>query len=236
MTLCSLPLLWQHSVRLLEAMPVQTRLYWQDARKHPAWKQDPRSSPHPTRHALNGIWAWKKQRQLQSSAELFGGCSYSLIWQQSWEIIWISLVSVACLSGFSADRVPSGMFLCCVRVWVCGCRVWLDLFVLPFLVLLFPVVCMWGFCLGTRGGLVFVVKLEAPSLPQGWLLHSHCTAPLAILPSTSFPLPLTAATVMVHVCWSNTPTWVQQCAVKNWRVCHYKDTIRKVDWSWLLFE
>lgn len=30
------------------------------AHKHPARKRDPRSSPHPTRHALNGIWAWKK--------------------------------------------------------------------------------------------------------------------------------------------------------------------------------
>lgn len=106
---------------------VWTRLYWQDARKHAAWKRDPRSSPHAARHALNGIWAWKKQRQLQSSAELFGGCSYSLIWQQSWEIIWISLVSVECLSGFSADRVPSGMFLCCVRVWV-PCVAWFVCF------------------------------------------------------------------------------------------------------------
>lgn len=73
------------------------------------------------------------------------------------------------------------MFLRCVRAWVRGCRVWLDLFVLPVLVLLFPVVCMWGYCLGTKGGLVFVVKLEAPSLPQGRLLHSHCTGPLALL-------------------------------------------------------
>lgn len=31
---------------------------------------------------------------------------------------------------------------------------------------------------------MFVVKLEAPSSPQGWLLHSDCAAPLVI-----FPLP-----------------------------------------------
>lgn len=125
------------------------------AHNHPAWKWDPRSSPHPARHTLNGIWAWKKQRQLQSSAELFGGCSYSLIWQQSWEIIWISLVSVACLSGFSADWVPSGMFLsllcACVSVWAPCVR--FDLFVLPFLVLLFLLFACGGFVLGQEEGL-----------------------------------------------------------------------------------
>ena len=124
---CSLPLLWQRSEEPPEATPVRTGRYWQDTHasretiQHE--KRDPRSSPRPSRHTLNGIWAWKEQRQLQSSAELFGGCSYSLIWQQSWEIIWISLVSVACLSGFSADWVPSGMFLSLLRACVCGRRV-----------------------------------------------------------------------------------------------------------------
>lgn len=61
---------------------------------------------------------------------------------------------------------------------------------------------------------MFVVKLEAPSLPQGWLLHSDCAAPLAIFLLPPFhSLPHTA--VMACVCWSNTPTWVQQLATKN---------------------
>lgn len=124
MLLCSLPLVYQHSEGPLEATPVWTRLALKGrtCRRtlHPAWERDPRSTPLSTWHFLHGIWAGKKQRQLQSSAELSGGCSYSLIWQQSWEIIWISLVSVACLSGFSADWVQSCMFsVPAVWAWEC---------------------------------------------------------------------------------------------------------------------
>lgn len=50
----------------------------------------------------------------------FGGCSHSLIWQRSGEIIWINLVCVACLSAFSTDWYPSGVFLTLLSlcVWV----------------------------------------------------------------------------------------------------------------------
>lgn len=60
----------QQTKRVLEATTVWTRLCWQDTQ--PAWKWDPWSRSHPTGHNLDsGIWAWKKQRQLQSSAEMF---------------------------------------------------------------------------------------------------------------------------------------------------------------------
>lgn len=58
---------------------------------------------------------------------------------------------------------------------------------------------------------MFVVKLEAPSLPEGWLLHSDSASTSRYFSSPS--LPRTA--VMVCVCWSNTPTWVQKLATKN---------------------
>lgn len=52
----------------------------------------------------------------------------------------------------------------------------------------FPVVCMWAFCFGTEGGLVFVVKPEAASLPQGWLLHLDCATTSRYFSSTSHAL------------------------------------------------
>lgn len=134
---------------------------------------------------------------------------------KSFELVWFLLH--ACLILVLTEFHLVCFCLCCVRVlsvWA-PCVAWFVCFAI--LGSSFPAVCMWGFCLGTRGGLVFAVKLQAPSLPQGWLLHSHCAAPLAIPPPPlppSLSLPRTA--VMVCVCWSNTPTWVQQRAAKNW--------------------
>lgn len=72
---------------------------------------------------------------------------------------------------------------------------------------------------------MLVVKLEAPSLPQGWLLHSD-SAPLAVIPLPPLLLPRAAA--MIDVCWSNTPTWMQKTERGSQ---HRRAIIKKVDCS-----
>lgn len=117
----------------LEATPVRTQGYWQQSRTSGA--------DHIYPDALRvESGAQKTQRQQQPSAELCRGCSFSLIRQQSWEIIWISLDCRARLSGFSADWFPSGMFLPLVCVGVLAPReVWFVCFAIPGSS---PLVCM----------------------------------------------------------------------------------------------
>lgn len=69
-----------------------------------------------------------------------------------------------------------------MSVWALS--VWLNLFILPYLAHLFLLFACGVFCFGTGRGLVLVVKLEAVSLLQEWLLHSDCAAlsPLAVFP------------------------------------------------------
>lgn len=133
---------------------------------------------------------------------------------KSFELVWFLLH--ACLVLVLTEFHLVCFCLCCVRACVGAvCVAWFVCFAI--LGSSFPVVCMWGFCFGTGGGLVFVVEPEAPSSPSGvaasFRLKQHLSLffPLHLLPSA---LPRTA--VMVCVCWSNTPTWVQQLATKDW--------------------
>lgn len=175
--LCTHPpsVLWQRSEETLEIPQVWTGHFWQGTN---TWggKQDSRINPET--HQEPSEWNLGLEEPKTTAVISWTplrGCSFSLIWQQSWEIIWISLLSVACLSGFSADWVPSRMFLSVP--YVCGCPVCvqLRLFVLPscsfsacclHVGLLFwdkrrACVCGWSRCTVTASGLDTSFKLRS---------------------------------------------------------------------------
>lgn len=139
-------------------------------------------TPRPTRNRLNGIWAWKNQRQLQSSAELLSeGVPFPLYGnraEKSFELVCFLLHACLVLVLTEFHLVCFCLCRTCVGV-LCVCS---SVCLFCLLALSLPVVCMWGFCFGTRGGLVFVVDLDAPSPPQAWILHSNSAASAGFKP------------------------------------------------------
>lgn len=122
--------------------------------------------------------------------------------------------------------------LCCVRVLSVWSPCVARFVCFAILGSSFPVVCMWGFCLETRGGLVFAVKLETLSLPQGWLLHTHCAAPLAVFSPYLLPSPsLALLWWSVFVGATHPPGHRNVRPTTETGSCHYQDTISKVGWS-----
>lgn len=76
---------------------------------------------------------------------------------------------------------------------------------------------------------MFVVKPEAPSLPQGWQLLSDCAAPLTIFSPTS--LPLRPRLCCDGVCLLEQHTHLG--AATEDQQLKRRDPVRKVDWTGL---